>query len=156
MVKHLSTMQETWVQSLGREDLLEKEMQPTPVFLPGKSHGQRSLVGYGVEKSWTQLSDFTSLSVHFLGPPHISFAVTYFSFSLANLECLPFNSEFLAFVASGCPFTLTALPFWGWFLNLLLLCVFVFSGNHIFRSLKTGIFILFLFFPVYTWHRVSQ
>ena len=39
-------MQETWVRSLGQEDALEKEMQPTPVFLPGKSHGQRSLVGY--------------------------------------------------------------------------------------------------------------
>ena len=26
--------------------VLEKEMQPTPVFLPGESHGQRSLVGY--------------------------------------------------------------------------------------------------------------
>ena len=26
MVKHLPTMQKTWVQSLGREDLLEKEM----------------------------------------------------------------------------------------------------------------------------------
>ena len=26
MVKHLSAMQETWVQSLGQEDLLEKEM----------------------------------------------------------------------------------------------------------------------------------
>ena len=26
MVKHLPTMQETWVQSLGREDPLEKEM----------------------------------------------------------------------------------------------------------------------------------
>ena len=25
---------------------LEKEMQPIPVFLPGKSHGQRSLAGY--------------------------------------------------------------------------------------------------------------
>ena len=25
---------------------LEKEWQPTPVFLPGKSHGQRSLAGY--------------------------------------------------------------------------------------------------------------
>ena len=25
-VKHLPTMQETWVQSLGQEDLLEKEM----------------------------------------------------------------------------------------------------------------------------------
>ena len=46
LVKRLPTMQETWVQSLGREDLLEKEMQPTPGFLPGKSHGRRSLVGY--------------------------------------------------------------------------------------------------------------
>ena len=26
-------MQDTWVQSLSREDPLEKEMQPTPVFL---------------------------------------------------------------------------------------------------------------------------
>ena len=26
MVKHLPTMQETWVQSLGQEDLLKKEM----------------------------------------------------------------------------------------------------------------------------------
>ena len=39
-------MQEMWVQSLGREDALEKEWLPMPVFLPGKSHGQRSLVGY--------------------------------------------------------------------------------------------------------------
>ena len=34
-----------WVQSLGGEDPLEKEME-TLVFLPGKSHGQRSLVNY--------------------------------------------------------------------------------------------------------------
>ena len=34
------------VPSLGREDPLEEEMAPTPVFLPGESHGQRSLVGY--------------------------------------------------------------------------------------------------------------
>ena len=33
--------------------------QPTPVFLPGEFHGQRSLVGYspGLAKSWTRLSD---------------------------------------------------------------------------------------------------
>ena len=32
--------------------------QPTLVFLPGESHGQRSLVGYSSwdHKSWTQLS----------------------------------------------------------------------------------------------------
>ena len=28
------------------EDPLEKEMATTPVFLPGESHGQRSLAGY--------------------------------------------------------------------------------------------------------------
>ena len=30
------------VQSLGQEDPLEEEMAPTPVFLPGESHGQRA------------------------------------------------------------------------------------------------------------------
>ena len=38
--------QEMWVQSLAQEDL-EMGMATTPVFLLGKSHGQRSLVGYG-------------------------------------------------------------------------------------------------------------
>ena len=45
-LKHLPPMQETWVESLGWEDHLEKEMQPTPVLLPGESHGWRSLAGY--------------------------------------------------------------------------------------------------------------
>ena len=45
-LKRLPAMRETWVQSLGREDPLEKEMQPTPVFLPEESHGWRRLVGY--------------------------------------------------------------------------------------------------------------
>ena len=83
-VKNLSTMQKTWVLSLGQEESLEKGMaihsrvlhsnkepvcqcrkrsrcqldrwvgkspwrrkrQPIPVFLPGESHGQRSLAGY--------------------------------------------------------------------------------------------------------------
>ena len=40
MVKNLPAIQETWVQSLGWEDPLEKEWQPTPVFLPGEFHGQ--------------------------------------------------------------------------------------------------------------------
>ena len=31
----------------GWEDLPEEGTQPTAVFLPGESHGQRSLVGYG-------------------------------------------------------------------------------------------------------------
>ena len=43
-VKNLPAMWETWIQSLGWEDPLEEE--PIPVFLPGESHGQRSLAGY--------------------------------------------------------------------------------------------------------------
>ena len=43
MVKNLSALWETRVLSLGWEDPLEKEMAPTPVFVPGEFHGQRSL-----------------------------------------------------------------------------------------------------------------
>ena len=39
-------MQESQFRTLGQEDPLERGWQPTPVFLPGESHGQRSLVGY--------------------------------------------------------------------------------------------------------------
>ena len=41
---------------------LFRRRHPTPVLLPGKSHGWRSLVGYtvhGIAKSRTRLSDFT-------------------------------------------------------------------------------------------------
>ena len=48
MMKNLPVMQETWVQSLGREDLLRREWQPTPIFFPGEFHEQRSLVGYSL------------------------------------------------------------------------------------------------------------
>ena len=46
MVKRLSTMWETRVRSLGWEDPLEKEMAIHSRTMPGKSHRQRSLVGY--------------------------------------------------------------------------------------------------------------
>ena len=45
-VKRLPAMRETRVQSLGQEDPWRRKWQPTPVSLPGESHGQRSLVGY--------------------------------------------------------------------------------------------------------------
>ena len=49
MVKNLPANaggQETRVQSLSQEDTLKQEIDPTPVFLPGKFHGQGSLEGY--------------------------------------------------------------------------------------------------------------
>ena len=48
-VKNLPAMQEpqeTWVQFLGGKIPWRRAWQPTPVFLPGGSYGQRSLVSY--------------------------------------------------------------------------------------------------------------
>ena len=45
-----------------------RKWQPTPIFLPRESHGQRSLVGYivhEVAKSWTQLSMQACMSSSF-------------------------------------------------------------------------------------------
>ena len=61
-LKHLPAMRETWVRSLGWEDPLEKEMARTLVFLPGKSHGRRSLVGYS---PWGRKESDTTERLHF-------------------------------------------------------------------------------------------
>ena len=58
MVKNLPAMQKTgfdpWVGKISGR----RERQPTPVFLPGKFHGQRSLEGYSpCGHSQTQLSN---------------------------------------------------------------------------------------------------
>ena len=45
-LKRLPAMWNTRVLSLGQKDPLEKEMEPTPVLLPGKFYGWRRLVGY--------------------------------------------------------------------------------------------------------------
>ena len=68
MVKHLPAMRETQVRSLGQEDHPEKEMATysTPVLLPGKSHGWRSLVSYSPwgrkESDMTERLHFFSLN----------------------------------------------------------------------------------------------
>ena len=62
MVKHLPTvptMWETRVQSLGRKDLLEKEMATHSSILAWKISWMVETTGPGVAKSQTQLSNFT-------------------------------------------------------------------------------------------------
>ena len=64
MVKHLPTMRETWVQSLGWEDLLEKEMATHSSILAWKIPWMESLVDYS---TWgCKESDMTErLHFHF-------------------------------------------------------------------------------------------
>ena len=58
MVKNLPAMWETWVQSLGWQDPLEKG-KSTPLQYSGLENSV-----HGVSKSQTQLSDFLFITVH--------------------------------------------------------------------------------------------
>ena len=87
VVKNLPAMPETWVRSLGREDPLEKEMATHSSILAWKSHGQRSLAGYG---PW----DHKELDM----PERLSLA---FSFHRSSAWLLQFNLSTLR-PASGC------------------------------------------------------
>ena len=62
MVKHLPAMRETgfdpWVGKIS----WRRTWQPTPVFLPGKSHGWRNLVDYG---PWGAKESDTTERLHF-------------------------------------------------------------------------------------------
>ena len=55
----MQEMEELQVRSLGRKISWKRKRQPTPVFLPGKSYGQRSLTEtlHGVANSQTQYND---------------------------------------------------------------------------------------------------
>ena len=62
LIKDLPAIQETWVRFLGQEDPLEKEMQPTPVFLPEKvtrAEDLGKLQSTGLQKSRTQQNNWT-------------------------------------------------------------------------------------------------
>ena len=60
-----------------------REWQPTPVFLPGKSHGQRTLVGYS---PWGHReSDMTELTLLFSFLSPITFKLVFVSLSLHSL-----------------------------------------------------------------------
>ena len=50
IVKNPPARQETWVRFLGRKIPWRRKLQPTPVFLPRKSSGQRILAGHWVPK----------------------------------------------------------------------------------------------------------
>ena len=89
-------MQETRFDPWVGKILWRRKWQPTPVFLPGKSHGCRSLVGYS---PWGHKGSDTTGRLHFQGAIYISALPTA---TLANLIYLEihhvFNSAFFFFL----------------------------------------------------------
>ena len=65
-IKNLPAVQETWIQSLGWEDRLEKGMATYSSILPGEFHGQWSLASYSPcgHKEWnmTKVSNTVTCS----------------------------------------------------------------------------------------------
>ena len=73
-IKNLPAIQETWVQSLGEGDSLEKEMATHCSTLawkiPWTQESGRTPTVHGVSKSRTRLSDFTDTDIYLaLGLP---------------------------------------------------------------------------------------
>ena len=93
-------MQETQVQSLGQEDLLEKEMaiqgastpggESTPVFLPGKSHWQRSMAGYCPQRSQKVRHDWSNLASWCAGLKNMHFWALLLSDGPSSVLCSDF------------------------------------------------------------------
>ena len=96
MDSHSSKLRESW----------RRKWQPSPVFLPGKSHGQRSLVGYSPwghkESDMTEKLHFLSLVIFKLD---IGQAFTKFKLSLNFVQPFHGGHHFLHYphhsLASG-------------------------------------------------------
>ena len=79
-VKCLSAMPETRFDLWVGKMLWRRKWQPTPVLLPGKSHGQRSLVGYS---PWGRKESDTNEWLHFTS--------VYVCHSFSSKEQVSFN-----------------------------------------------------------------
>ena len=72
------------VQSLGREDPLEKGMATHPVFLPGESQGQRSLAGCS---PWGHTeSDTTEATWHTQPLPNLNYTNAFSDINIVSLK----------------------------------------------------------------------
>ena len=96
VIKNLPAKQETRVQSLSREDLLEKEMATTPVLLPGKSREWRSMGGCS---PWGHKGSDTTERLHLIDMINTYFIWSPFS-SLPTpeksiLQMMRFHTYFL-------------------------------------------------------------
>ena len=65
-----------------RKEHWRRKWQPTPVFLPAESHGQRRLVGY----SWKEESDMTEQLNHY---HHRMISDSYLQLCLSHLPLAP-------------------------------------------------------------------
>ena len=83
---------ETWVRSLGQKVPWRRKRQPTPVLLPRKSHGRRSLGSMGSQRVWaTSLSLSTQLTIRDQLQRYIPYPLCLSEESQANTNTLCYH-----------------------------------------------------------------
>ena len=95
MVKRQLAMQETWVQTLGQEDPLEKEMANHSSILAWKIPwtGAWQATTHGATKSQTRLNDFTSTLIWSVS--HNSFLIFKAHFFPSGFLALSYKITFI-------------------------------------------------------------
>ena len=94
MVKHPAAIRWPGLNPWLGKNSWRRKWRPTPVLLPGKFHGQRSLVGYsprGCKKSdTTEWLHFTSLTLAKLLTPMLVIYLSNFFFAFSTSFCWHF------------------------------------------------------------------
>ena len=123
-------MQKTWIRSLGREDPWRRKWQVTPVFLPGKTHGQSSLVDYSPWGYKRVRHHLPTKQRQIL----ISLPSAFTKNSNKTLKCVYFLSY--NYKLCRCWNTMASLPY----------------AKHVCISLKSSLNFSFLHFLLILWH----
>ena len=104
-VKNLPAVQETWFDCWVVKIPWRREWLPTPVFLPGKSHGQRSLAvcgPWGLKELDTIELIFSFPHFHCCWvPPKVPLATPQRGFSETGPMCVPYQ-PWLEYESQGC------------------------------------------------------
>ena len=98
MAQRLKSLPVMWVRSLGWEDPWRRKWQPSPVLLPGESHGRRNLMGYS---PWGLTESDTTEWLHLLTYLLTSAAAAKSLQWLFLLQCMKVKSEVK--VTQSCP-----------------------------------------------------
>ena len=123
-------MQKTWIRSLAREDPWRRKWQVTPVFLPGKTHGQRNLVDYSPWGYKRVRHHLPTKQRQIL----ISLPSAFTKNSNKTLKCVYFLSY--NYKLCKCWNTMASLPY----------------AKHVCISLKSSLNSSFLHFLLILWH----
>ena len=154
MVKNHPAKQETQVWSLSQEDPWRKGWLPTPIFLPGEFHGQRSLAGYSPWCCKVNMTERLSLS----------FIRSKATIDHSFLQ-IPASSFPLSPLSTPLPSTLPPLPIYTYVYTYtyIYMCIYThtcvcvsYKGNLFVEKNYSKVYILIISFKIFCSKHISS